>query len=151
MSPQMSEADRRHWQTTAQSYIFFIFSRLVYGPDHWHIMTHNDSKDEKSYHRPFPLPICIMRIFLPSPQRRSHIWKFFRVSITLPPSISLYLISSFLPPSFHSFICLPSFAFLEGLTPWSHRYRPAIAKVRYRKSPLSQRSRVRVRVRVRVG
>ena len=30
-------------------------------------------------------------------------------------------------------------------------YRPAIAKVRYRKSPLSQRSRVRVRVRVRVS
>ena len=33
----------------------------------------------------------------------------------------------------------------------SDRYRPAIAKVRYRKSPLSQRSRVRVRVRDRVS
>ena len=31
------------------------------------------------------------------------------------------------------------------------RFGSAIAKVRYRKSPLSQRSRVRVRVRVRVG
>ena len=86
---------------------------------------------------------------MPSPVMSWTAWPSLCSGQTVTPSASLQVDAV-------AALCQPHLSSLHSArAPFAdilyRRYRPAIAKVRYRKSPLSQRSRVRVRVRVRVS